>query len=258
MTTQLVKHYEQSVALLTELFPASTEAHALLPENEPFSWRRFDAGADDALVAVQRVNVGRVAPTVLNQCKEALFTQFAATGSGHGFQPISADFWLDREGNQANAHIDHLHVIPLEVFGFAFPEKPNNKRALSRWLRPAFHVIIGRELCDRTFLTDASEAHLFTIGYAFPPAKLRPNPYPYGPGVFERGTKCIDFVQLPNGEIEVRMMAMMSPSLHQVIARKYGKLAGKWIKRFKLEQQSLAVHARIHDHAVRRLFAGTE
>lgn len=264
----IIGEYQRSLALLTELFPLGRVYPELLPsKGESHRWRRFStADGQEALAIVQRVDLGVLSSSTQSRLRQDLFGTIADGGNGRGFQPIAEPMWIPRNPvedgkpsalNNLDATLlsktDDLLIVPLEVFGFASPESPAKKNRLNSWMRPAFHVVAGREFCERRWLTPPDSKYLFGCGYTFLPGKLRPSPYPYGPGAFDRATKCYEFVQNDSGTVEVWMLAVMLPSLAQHMKQKLswlGAAGEQFVLGLGLEKAALDLHVQIHAKAL--------
>ncbi|MEM7130597.1 MAG: hypothetical protein AAF702_30010 [Chloroflexota bacterium] len=268
LTRSIIDEYQRSISLLAELLPTSKPSLDLLPKwGEPFRWqRRTISDGQDALVVGQRVDLGVLSSLSLNCLATDLLGTIASSGCKRGFRPIGQAEWFSRDSSSIGAPPDsielnaktlaeteHLLWVPMEVFGFAFPESPQPTNQLRSWLRPAFQIVAGREFCERRWLTHPNEELLFSCGYTILPGKLRPNPYPYGPGAFDRATKCFEFVRAEQGKVEVRMLALMAPSLAKQMRFKsgrFGALIEKLVVRAGAEHKALKLHVRIHEQAL--------
>lgn len=251
--------YTRSLELLHVVFP--TGAHELLPSiGRNFSWKRFDLpSGEDGIAVAQRVMLGRPNVDVMHRLRSDFLTAISEFAGGRGMQLGGTAVWVKRDDQSTadlplTTHLDyemmretpHFFVAPIEVFGFLLPEKPSAQGRIRKWFRPLFHIISGRELYAKSWLTAPDEQVLFTHGYLFLQGKVRPNPYPYGPGAFDIGVKQFEFVRLDDDTIEARMLAIMTPSISRRLGGKLG--AWQW-----LDGVSLAHHARIHAQMIRNV-----
>lgn len=240
--------------MVQTLFP--TGAHALLPDpDRAFRWeRRTLPEGGEVLAIAQRVRLGRVDTAVMSRLQSDFLATISAYGNRRGMQLAGEPSWIEREEKIEQSHhtrldyetmqtTPHFFVAPIEVFGFVLPEKRDAQGRVRAWLRPLFRVVSGRELYAQSWLTAQHEQVLFTHGYAFLDGKLRPNPYPYGPGAFDGGIKQFEFVRMKDDTVEARMLGVMAPSVSRRMSQRMGGSSRLW--RW-LDGISLAHHARIH------------
>lgn len=262
----LVQAFNGAVSLLASLASRYDFTALLLPENDgSYQYNEFVASDGRRVVLLgQRANLGRLSEATLSMFRTDIlgaFTESSVGAFGRGFQLVDQPYWIPRSDsvltNQPEKTIqnttmllvtpDHLLISPIEVFGFLFPEPPEWK--ITEFLRPAVNVIAGQELVSRGWLTNDSDNRLFTTGYAFHPEKLRDNPYPYGPGAFDLATKTFDFIRLPDGTIQVRMLALFFPTLQD----RFGAVLGFLATLVGFESFAFSTHATIHFEAIQRV-----